>query len=105
MAEENNAASASRLEGAAERAHGLIDQARDGAAATAERAARSVHRRIDQAATGATAAADWMAQKTQSYRETPQAMVESACETIRARPLVSVGVALAAGYLIGRIAR
>ena len=105
MADEMKSQGTSRVEGVAQRAHGYVDQARTGAAATADHAAQAAHRRIDQAATGATAAADWISQKAGDYTRAPQAALDSACDTIRARPLMSVGIALAAGYILGRIAR
>jgi ElaB/YqjD/DUF883 family membrane-anchored ribosome-binding protein len=92
-----------RVQGIAERAHGFVDQAKNGAAASADSAATAVHRSIDQAAEGAAAAADWVGQKAGEYTRAPQAALESACATIRARPLASVGIALAVGYLIGRM--
>jgi len=92
-----------RVQGVAERAHGYVDQAKNGAAASADYAATAVHRTIDQAAETATAAADWVGQKASDYTRAPQQALESACATIRARPLMSVGIALAAGYLIGRM--
>ena len=106
MADDSNTVSTTtRVQGIAERAHGLVDQAKNGAAAGADHAAQAVHRRIDQAATGASSAADWVAQKAGDYTRAPQAALDSACDAIRERPLVSVGIALAAGYIIGRIAR
>ena len=105
MAEDSSNTTTTRLQGVTERAHGLVDQARNGAAASADSAAQAVHRRIDQAADGASAAADWMSQRVSSYTRAPQAALETTCNTIRARPLLSVGVALAAGYLLGRMAR
>jgi len=105
MADEMKLQGNSRVQGMAQRAHGYVDQARSGASAGADYAAQAAHRRIDQAATGATAAADWLSQKAGDYTRAPQAALDSACETIRARPLVSVGIALAAGYILGRLAR
>jgi ElaB/YqjD/DUF883 family membrane-anchored ribosome-binding protein len=105
MADDTKTGTTTRVQGLAERAHGYVDQARNGAATGADQAAQVAHRSIDQAATGATAAADWVSQKTGDYTRAPQAALESACATIRERPLLSVGIALAAGYVIGRIAR
>ena len=61
MADDTRSGTSGRVQGAAERAHGLVDT------------------------------------------RAPQAALDSACETIRARPLMSVGIALAAGYIIGRM--
>lgn len=105
MADEMKSQESSRVQGMAQRAHGYVDQARNGAAAGADYAADAAHRRIDQAATGATAAADWLAQKAGDYTRAPQAALDSTCDAIRARPLMAVGIALAAGYILGRIAR
>jgi ElaB/YqjD/DUF883 family membrane-anchored ribosome-binding protein len=101
MADDLKSQANSRVQGVADRAHGYVDLARDGATTGAQQAAQAAHRRIDQAASGANAAADWLSQKASA----PQAALDSACETIRARPLMSVGIALAAGYILGRIAR
>jgi len=101
MADDTKSQATSRVQGMAERAHGYVDHAREGATTGAQQAAQAAHRRIDQAASGANAAADWLSQKV----NTPQAALDSACETIRARPLMSVSIALAAGYILGRIAR
>ena len=105
MADDLKSQGTSRVQGMAQRAHGYVDQARNGAAAGADYAADKAHRGIDQAASSATAAADWATQKVGDYTRAPQAALDSACETIRARPLMSVGIALAAGYILGRIAR
>jgi ElaB/YqjD/DUF883 family membrane-anchored ribosome-binding protein len=103
MADESRSTTTGRAQAITERAHGYVDQAKNGAAATADSAAAAVHRTIDQAADTAAAAADWVSQKANDYTRAPQAALESACETIRARPLMSVGIALAAGYIIGRM--
>jgi len=94
-----------RLQGVAERAHGLVDQAKDGATSRADRVVQAAHQGIDRAATTASDAADWVTQKTDEYTRMPQEMLESACDTIRARPLAAVGAALAVGYLFGRLGR
>src|SRR3954453_2348344 len=103
MADDSSRETNGRVQGVAERAHGYVDQVKNGAAAGADYAASAAHRGIDQAAGGATAAAGWVSQKASDYTRAPQAALESACETIRARPLASVGIALAVGYLIGRM--
>ena len=107
MAENANAneGRTNRLQGVAERAHGLVDQAKDGAATRADRVVKAAHRGIDQAASTAAGAAEWVTDKTDAYTRKPQELLESACETIRARPLAAVGAALAVGYLFGRLAR
>jgi hypothetical protein len=81
-----------KIENAAQQAHQNVDRVADKAVSGVGRASDSVHRAVNTTADKAASAAEW-------------AMTEAACDTIRARPLTAVFSALAAGYVLGRIAR
>jgi len=50
-------------------------------------------------------AADWASTLPDQAKEMQTKLTESACASIRARPLATVAGALVVGYLLGRLAR
>jgi len=70
-----------------------------------ERTASQAHQTVDKVAQAAHPAAEWIGESAERVRQTQDQMVTSARDYIRERPLVTLGIALAAGYLIGRLAR
>jgi len=60
---------------------------------------------LAKVAQAAQPAAEWIGDSAVRVRQTQDQMVTSARDYIRERPLITLGVALAAGYLIGRIGR
>ena len=92
-----NPASAS-VESAASAAHRVTDQIADTASAQVDRLSGTAHRAVNSAADAASAAA-------QQVHEVQTRLTESACASIRARPLQTVAGALVIGYLLGRLAR
>ena len=70
-----------------------------------ENAAQQAHQNVDRVADKAVSAAEWASQMPEKARRAQGAMTEAACNTIRERPLTTVFSALAAGYILGRIAR
>ena len=65
----------------------------------------SIHDTVDNVANRADAATRWAADKIDAVRQTPSDILEAGAEYIRANPYTAVGVALAVGYLFGRIGR
>jgi hypothetical protein len=94
-----------KIENAAQQAHQNVDRVADKAVSGVGRASDSVHRAVNTTADKAASAAEWASQVPEKARRAQGAMTEAACDTIRARPLTTVLSALAAGYLLGRIAR
>ena len=74
-------------------------------APTIDRAAQAAHQTIDKVAQAAAPAADWLNQNAEQLKQQQEALIEGCRTYVRDRPLVAVGVAIAAGYLIGRLAR
>lgn len=51
------------------------------------------------------AASDWASHKIDAVTEAPSALVESGAEYIKARPYTAIGIAVAVGYVLGRLQR
>ena len=94
-----------KVEDAANAAHRTTDELADGASAQVERLSGTAHRAIAGAADAATTAAGWAATLPEQARQIQTGLTESACASIRARPIATVAGALAVGYLLGRLAR
>lgn len=101
--------SKSNVDRTANQAHRAVDNAADTAAAKAgpaiERAAQAVHQTVDKVAEAAGPAAEWINQNADQLRQKQDELLENCRSYIRNRPLATVGIAIAAGYLIGRLGR
>ena len=100
-----------RAQETANRAHDTVDKFASKAAAGAEKASNvadravetatgAAHRFVDTAAENANNAATWLDAKRQALMESQSALADSAADTIRSRPLSSVGSAFAIGFLL-----
>jgi ElaB/YqjD/DUF883 family membrane-anchored ribosome-binding protein len=81
-----------------------------------ERLARGAHSAVDRVAGGASTAVErvrtgvqgamgTMSERMQDLQSNRDVWVDSARERVREHPLATIGVALAAGYLLARILR
>jgi ElaB/YqjD/DUF883 family membrane-anchored ribosome-binding protein len=99
----------STVERKAGQAHDAVDAAAVKASAIAapaiDRVARAAHETVDKVAQVAGPAADWLNQSAEQLQRQQEQLVEGSRSYIRERPLVAIGVALAAGYLAGRLMR
>ena len=97
------------VERTASQAHQTVDElarrATDKAAPAIDRVARAAHQTVDKVAEAAQPAAEWIGDSAERVRQAQEQMVAGSREYIRERPLVTLGVALAAGYLLGRLWR
>jgi len=93
----------------ASQAHQAVDAAAskaiDTVAPVIDRVAQAAHQTVDRVAQAAARTADWIAQSPQRLKQQPEELITASRVYIRERPFVAVGVAVALGYLIGRIAR
>ena len=92
--------------------HSAVDQtasAADGVARKVipaiDRAAEFAHHAVDKAAAGAAPAAEWISDQASAINATQKKLVSGTRQNVAANPLMSVGIALAAGYLISRVIR
>jgi len=94
-----------KLEGAAQTAHQTVDKVADKATAGLDKLSGTVHRAVNTAADAASTAAEWASTVPDQAKEMQSKFTESACASIRARPLSTVAGALVVGYLLGRLTR
>lgn len=85
---------ADAADGAASRARPAIDQV-----------ASMAHQVVEKAAASAAPAADWLGEQGESLNATQKKLVANTSAYIAANPLMSVGVAVLAGFLISRMVR
>ena len=70
-----------------------------------ERVAAMAHQAVDQPAGSAAPALDWLGQQGESLNATQKKLVSNSSAYISANPLVSVGVAVVAGFILSRMIR
>ena len=90
-----------KIDTGAQTAHQVVDKVADKAASSIGRASGAAHQAVNSAAGAATSAAQWAS----TIPEQATRLSESACASIRARPLSTVAGAVVVGYLLGRLAR
>jgi ElaB/YqjD/DUF883 family membrane-anchored ribosome-binding protein len=91
-------AAVNSIAGAADEAARKVKPAIDHVAALA-------HQAVDKVAGAAAPTADWLAEQGESLNATQKKLVNDACSYVSANPLKSVGIAIAAGFLLSRILR
>ena len=94
-----------KVEGAAQAVHQATDKIADKATTQVDRLSGTVHRAVNSAADAATSAAEWASTIPEQAKQVQTRLTESACASIRARPIATVAGALVIGYLLGRLAR
>jgi ElaB/YqjD/DUF883 family membrane-anchored ribosome-binding protein len=92
----SNEAMDNQVRGATNAAAAKATSAIDSARSTA-------HGAVDSAADQASAAVGWTAARLSSAAETPNRYLDAGADYIRERPYVAVGIALAVGYVVGRL--
>lgn len=84
---------------------GAADEAARTVKPAIDRVAAMAHQAVDKAAGAAAPTADWLAEQGESLNATQKKLVEDTCSYVSAHPLKSIGVALAAGFLLSRLTR
>jgi len=69
------------------------------------KATARAHGAVDQVAEAAAPAAQWLEEQGETLTTNGENLMDSTCKYVAAHPLQSLGLALAAGYLISRITR
>lgn len=95
----------SPVESAAEQAKTAADRVATKATDAITSVKTSIHDTVDNVADRASAATQWTSDKIDAVKRAPMDGIEAGAEYIRANPYVAVGVALAVGYVVGRIGR
>jgi ElaB/YqjD/DUF883 family membrane-anchored ribosome-binding protein len=84
---------------------GKVDEAARKAGPVVDRIAKAAHQAVDSAASAAAPAADWIAEQGEHLNEAQKKLVDDLCKYVSANPMKSLGIALAAGFLISRMTR
>jgi len=69
------------------------------------KATARVHGAVDQVADAAAPAAHWLEEHGETLTSGAEKLVDNTSKYIAAHPLQSIGLAVAAGYLISRLTR
>jgi ElaB/YqjD/DUF883 family membrane-anchored ribosome-binding protein len=93
----------SRVQDASERAQDYLDRASQTASSGMDKVADTARRSVDTAAESAKAGLDWASDKASALRERNAALMDAVTDSVTARPLVAIGIAVAIGYVLGRI--
>jgi len=95
----------SPVDAVAEQARTATDRIADKATDAITSVKTSIHDTVDSVADRANTATRWTSDKIDAVKRTPIDSVEAGAEYIKARPYTAVGVAIAVGYLLGRVGR
>lgn len=95
----------SAIETAAEQARTAADRVATKATDAITSAKSSIHETVDTVADRATTATRWAAEKVDAAKQAPTDLIDAGAEYIKARPYTAVAIALAAGYIVGRLGR
>jgi len=75
----------------------------DGVRPVVDRMAASAHVAVDNVAQAATHAADTLGAKGEQIKQAQAQVMHGWVEYVRANPLASLGIAVAAGFLLSRV--
>jgi ElaB/YqjD/DUF883 family membrane-anchored ribosome-binding protein len=85
--------------------HKAIDKASDAARPAVDRVAIGAHQAVDKFAGAATQAADKLDVKGRQFRDAQSRLAENCRVHVRERPIASLGIAVAAGFLLSVLLR
>lgn len=83
--------------------HDKIDKASEAARPAVDRAASGAHETVDHLADMASRAAETAEQKSAEFKEMQAKFMESATEYVQTHPMASLGIAIAAGFLLSKM--
>ncbi|MBH2009367.1 MAG: DUF883 family protein [Xanthomonadaceae bacterium] len=91
------------VESAGSALHNTIDRVAGPARNTVNRASTAAHETVDKLASGATHVADRFSEEAGRVAEAPRRALDCSKSWVQDKPLEAVGVALALGFIIGRL--
>ena len=91
------------IDQAAAGTHDAIQKVTDSARPAVDRMASGAHQAVDKIADVATQAAESLGAKGNQLNEAQARFVDDCSTYVRANPLASLGIAVAAGFLISRL--
>ena len=84
-------------------AHRVIDRASEAARPAVDKLASGAHQVVDRVAGAATSAAETLDLKSEQLRNAQSKLADDYREYVRENPAMSVGLAVAAGFLLSRL--
>ena len=93
------------VQGNASAVHDRIDAAGDAARPAVDRLLTGAHQAVDKLSGLASVAADTMSEKSVQLKEAHAKLMANGRTQVREKPAVAVGIAVAAGFILGRIMR
>jgi len=93
----------SAVDTAADQVKTAADRVATKATDTIASARSAVTGTVDSIASRANAATGWAAHQYDAVAEAPNAWIESGAAYIKSRPYTAIGIAVAFGYIVGRI--
>ena len=84
-------------------AHQAIDKVSQVARPAVDRATTGAHQVVDKLAGAATSAAETISAKGEQLKVAQDRLTEASRDYVRENPLTSIGMAVAAGFLLGRL--
>lgn len=100
---DRNSSVARGIEQAGTGAHKAIDKVSDAARPAVDRMASGAHQAVDKVAAVASQAADTLGTKSDEIKEAQTRLMTECSGYVRANPLTSLGIAVAAGFLLSRL--
>ncbi|PUA20102.1 hypothetical protein [Glaciimonas sp. PCH181] len=94
---------ASRIKDKSDDLHHGIDKAAENAKPAVDNLAANAHTGVDQVSSALTVATEKLAQRTHELTETYQRYAETGRRYVRESPAVSIGLALALGYVLAKL--
>ncbi len=91
------------IEQAGASAHGTIDKASDAARPAVDRLASGAHHAVDRIADAAGQAVETLGVKSEQLRDTQARLAEAGRNYVRDNPIMALGIAIAAGFVLSRI--
>src|SRR5262245_30442142 len=86
-------------------AHERVNQMSEAAGPLVERMASTAHAAIDTVAGAAADAAYTLGTKGEQLSDAQAKLIEAARDYVRERPIAALGIAVAAGWVLGRLMR
>lgn len=83
--------------------HSTIDKVADPARSTVDRVSAAAHETVDKIASGAAHAADRFSDQAHWVSDAPSLALERSKSWVQDKPLEAVGLALAIGFVLGRL--
>jgi ElaB protein len=101
----NSASANSAIDKASTAAHSAIDEAARMAKVPVERMATIAHDASDKAVSAGNQATDWFSKRTEELSAPPKKLIADTSKYVSENPLKSLGIAVVAALLVGRLMR